>query len=159
MAYIDNSDTKKEINDAIRGNAVSNIAPTQLANQVIPVLDVNPKNFRIINVIKGNSAAGTLYTTPTDQDFFLCALTLSASNKTASQDTIASITCFPKGETTARTLIQVNFSTSALIDVNHDSLSLTFEQPILLERGSIISLTATNAQTYRGVAFGYVVDP
>jgi hypothetical protein len=66
MAYIDNSDLKKEINDAIRGNSVSNIAPSVVGQQVIPVFETNPKLLKEVTVysLTSSSTGGNFVTTP-----------------------------------------------------------------------------------------------
>jgi len=81
MAYIDNSETKKELNDAIRGNCVSNIATNKLSDTIVPVIDINPKLLRRSNVVKSgvltNATTSTIYTVPSDKEFYLVAAALA----------------------------------------------------------------------------------
>ena len=158
MAYIDNTDTKKEMNDAMRGNAVSNIAPTKIIDSVQPVININPKDYRRCNIIKSTSSAGTVYTTPADKDFYLTGVFFSGSNKTASQDSVVSVAFVPKGATSL-TVLSLTYSTTAILDTNHANDNVVFPFPILLERSSSLILTSTNNATQRLSIFGYTVEP
>ena len=158
MAYIDNTDTKKEMNDAMRGNAVSNVAPTKIIDSVQPVININPKDYRRVNIVK-SSTSTSIYTTPLDKDFFLVGWFLNATNKTASQDTSVTITAFPKGETSSVVLSACNFSTSAIKDVAESNIGLMLPNPILIERNTAIAVARTNAATTRATIFGYTVEP
>lgn len=75
MATINNSDLFKELKEGIKLQQLRDVIPSQLADKVVPVMEVNPKLLRRTNLIKSQSATAnsntTIYTTPTDKDFFL----------------------------------------------------------------------------------------
>ena len=81
MATIYNSDLFKEMASAGALQQAVDKIPNQLAEKVVPVMEVNPKLFRRINIIKQddlqNATSSTTYTTPTDKDFFLTNLNFS----------------------------------------------------------------------------------
>ena len=164
MAYIDNSDTKKEINDAIRGNAVSNLAPTQLANQVIPVIDVNPKALRRSNIARTASTSGastTIYTTPADKDFFLVGANFSFIKDATSDiatNAALQLRCIIDGLTTA-------ILNHAVITLTAQSgnISISFPFPLKIDRNTAISLfrasTTAGVTVIAGSIVGYTVEP
>lgn len=161
MAYIDNSETKKELNDAIRGNAVSNIAPTQLANQVIPVINVNPKDYRICNINKTtvatNSTSAVIYTTPADKDFFITACSLTVIKDATSTSTLSRIKLTIDGAEASILPI-----TTLTLTAQDSAFSISFPNPIKIDRDSIISITnSTNVANIstRASIHGYTVEP
>jgi hypothetical protein len=161
MAYIDNSETKKEINDAIRGNAVSNIAPTQLANQVIPVIDVNPKNLRRCNIVRAgvasNAISGTIYNTPADKDFFLCSSTISLTKDATSTSTSSRMNVIIDGATQV-----INRIDGFTLTAQQQTSNITFSTPIRIDRNTSITVTnTTNVAnvTNGGTITGYTVEP
>lgn len=163
MAYIDNTDTKKEINDAIRGNAVSNLAPTMVNNSIQPVINVNPKDYRRCNIIKRNSASNstsaTVYTTPADKDFFLSAATLTVCKDATSTSTLSTLTIVPNTETSAVQLLDI---ASLTLTAQDGTISITLPNPIQLARNSAINVTnTTNVANIRADAtiIGYTVEP
>ena len=163
MAYIDNSETKKEINDAIRGNAVSNIAPSQLANQVIPVIDVNPKHSRRVNIVKNqnalNSTSGTIYTTPSDKDFYLVGCEISVLKDATATSTNSAINAVIKGDSSSTIVAIIRGLT---LTAQENSVSNNFGNGVLLERGTNITITnTTNVANISasGIIWGYTVEP
>ncbi len=158
MAYIDNTQTKKEIEDAIRGNSVSNLAPSKVIDSIQPVINVNPKDYRRVNIIKSTAVAGTVYTTPSNKDFYLTNTHLSASTNQASQTGTVSISVLPKGETSTIIINAIRLLTTVILDSDHSEIFESFERPILLERNSTITLAITNTTAARAIIFGYEVD-
>lgn len=67
MAYqIQNSETIKEVREGAR-LSISEGFPQRLAEAIVPVMEVNPKQLRICNIVKSasaiNATSGTIYTT------------------------------------------------------------------------------------------------
>lgn len=163
MAYIDNTETKIEFNDAIRGNAVSNTPTNKVGDTVQPVINVNPKDYRVINICKraiiNNATTGTVYTTPTNKDFYLCGVQMSLD-----KDNTATSTSF-------RTDITINGETIAGGAMSIVAIALTAEQrdtfiayprPIKIDRGTNITINSgTNVANFilSCVIWGYTVEP
>lgn len=157
MAQIYNSDLTKELLDGAKIQINRENIPNQLAEKVVPVMEVNPKAFRKINIIKTITGAGTVYTTPTDQDFFLCACDITCSNNVASKASSATLTITPKGDA-AVVACAVQYHTTAILDTNNQQIFNNFNNtPILLERGSAITFASTENAVRRATIFGYLV--
>ena len=161
MAYIDNTDTKKEMNDAMRGNAVSNIAPTKINDSVQPVININPKDYRRCNIIKRasalNSTSATIYTTPTDKDFYLVGATLSLIKDATSTSTYSALDVTING---ARG--EIIYIPTITLTAETQSLSISLPFPILVDRNTTIRvLNGTNVAniTSSGTIVGYTVEP
>jgi hypothetical protein len=158
MAYIDNTQTKVEMNDAMRGNSVSNIAPTRISDVIQPVININPKDYRRINIVKSRTNAGTVYTTPTDKDFYLAAIFIGGSSITAGANA-ATISAIIEGDTSSTALASLKLSNTVVIDATSGNIPMTFPLPIKLAKGSAIS-SATGG-TFAAVTFsiyGYTVE-
>jgi len=161
MAYIYNSDLTKELTEGGKIQVSRDIVPNQLAEKVVPTMEVNPKLFRKINVVKSTvtalTGAITVYTTPTDKDFFLCGLYLTTIKDAASDGTDAYISVtFIDGSSGTVMAIPGIASTAQI-----GSLSYTFERPIQLKRGTTVSVVGnTTAGVFRKSAgiIGYTTD-
>ena len=159
MAYIDNTQTKKEIEDAIRGNSVSNLAPSKVSDNVQLVCNVNPKDYRRCNIIKTATSATTIYTTPTDKDFYISGSMLSIST-TAAGTNVASINIVPFGESVAIPINSARIFNTATVDGDHAEVYTPFSIPILLARGSTITSTSSGTiGSGRYTIIGYTVEP
>ena len=73
---IQNAEVIKQILTDTYINPLKEKVPNQLASKIVPVLSVNP--FRVANIVRYGNASGTIYTTPTDTDFFLTGFNMSA---------------------------------------------------------------------------------
>jgi len=161
MAYIDNTQTKREIDDAIRGNSVSNVAPGQVSNDVQLVCDVNPKNYRKINVVKSgqasNSTATTLYTTPIDKDFFLTNAAISV-NKDITATSIESAIVLTLEDGTSTSILNIGGIT---LTPQSQCMSISFNNAVKLKRNSTIviinSSNVANILTKVNI-MGYISD-
>jgi hypothetical protein len=161
MANIYNSDLINEIREGgkIQQN-VDNI-PNQLADKVVPVMEVNPKILRRINIIKAYTSAATgestVYTTPTDKDFYLVGYSLNSVKNAACDGT----NVYMEGVLSTGEAITIDYWLSLTLTADKYNNSMSFSQPILLKRGSVIKV-ATNfgvgAQTKTALIYGYTVD-
>lgn len=111
-----------------------------------------------ITVIKGNSAtnatASTIYTTPTDRDFYLTSATLSVIKDATSTSVLSSITMYVDGAV----VLPLKISGITLTPQS-ESVTISYPFPIRLDRGTIITCTATtNIANIRvdGVITGYL---
>jgi hypothetical protein len=159
MAQIYNSDLTKELVAGAKLQQSREKVPQELAEKVVPVMEVNPRLLRKVNLIKGSAAAAggnvTMYTTPTDKDFYLTYANLSMSKiVTDSNDYLALVIAIP-GFASAAVL---NLCGTTL-KVENMAVSQCFEPPILLTRGSTLVLTknAANSSTCCCIG-GYTVD-
>lgn len=159
MAYIDNSETKKELDEAIRGNAQTNLSPSNVAGQVIPVININPKHSRRCNITRATSAtgsSGTIYTAPTDKDFFIVACSLSVCKDVTATSTNSDINVTIDGATNPILSIA-----GLTLTAQSESVSLCFNSPIKIDRGTSVTISNTtnvaNIRT-RGTITGYTTE-
>lgn len=160
MAYIDNSDTKKEMNDAMRGNSVSNIAPTKIADIVQPVININPKDYRRCNIVRSNNAANntsaTIYTTPLDKDFYLVSSSLFVIKDITATSTSSDIRVVVEGVTNS--IIAISGIT---LTPQANGQTISFSSPIKIDRGTNITvINSTNVANIKasGTIIGYTVE-
>jgi len=146
MAYIDNSETKRELDEAIRGNANTNLSPTSLANQVVPVININPKANRRANIVRNinltASGAGTIYTIPSDKDFFLCSIGVGLVKDVACDVATGRVVVVAviDGAT-----VQILGIPTITLTAQQSDVAINFSTPIKLDRGTQISITGTYA--------------
>lgn len=146
MATIYNSELQRQLIDGARIQTAREQTPQQLADKVVPTMETNFKLLKNINIVKhlsqSASAGGTtIYTTPTNQDFYLCGVSASFTKDAAcdvpSQSFIINIS-LPDG-TTSR------FCIAELLTLTAQSGNFTefFEaRPIMLARNSSITITS-----------------
>lgn len=160
MATIYNSNLTKEIIDTGKLQISRDIIPSQFAEKVVPVVDVNPKHARVCNIIRrtqaNNNTSATVYTTPTDKEFYLVSYELSLIKDATS--------------TSVGTYIEVTIDGATQILAYIDSFTLTaqaeaitgsFPIPIKIDKGSNINLrNSTNVANCKSdlAIIGFTVD-
>jgi hypothetical protein len=156
MATIYNSQLKEEIRDGAKIQQNVDNIPSRLADSVVPTMEVNPKFFRRINVIARATSTGTIYTTPTDKDFFFVGCQMAGAHSTASASGSSTLSVIPEGQ--AAIIVSSIFArTSVILDVDTSNSTLMLPLPIKLAKGSIIAYTATNFTANACTIFGYEV--
>jgi len=160
MATIYNSDLSKEMQKGAGLQVSKDTVPNQLAEKVVPVMEVNPKLLRVSNVVANanavNATAATVYTTPTTRDFYLCGAMLSVIKDVTATSTASVINGTVNGAA-------VNFMSIAGLTLTTQNLSNTmiFNPPIKLDRNTAVQVTnTTNVAnvTARAHIFGYIDD-
>lgn len=163
MAVNRNSNVAEEIRDVLKlqQNVDGNIS--NVAGQIIPVVDVNPKHARIVNVCqrltKTTTGDGTVYTTPSDKDFYMTNLQLSFIKDAACDAATGnlSVTAFlPDGSNPF--LLSMPIIT---LTAQQSQGFFNFSAPVLLKKGSAIVSTGsfTAGALSRTVnVIGYTVD-
>lgn len=164
MATIYNSDLSKELIEGAKIQTSREGIPTQIAEKVVPVMEVNPKLLRRVNVVRGisktNTGAQVIYTTPTDKDFILTGV-IYAVTKNAACDAAtgrSGISVIIEGAT--QTIGMVSILTATASD---QSNSIDFPQGIKLDRGQNISTAgsttyAAGNMSITATILGYTID-
>lgn len=160
MAVIYNSDLTKELVDVAKIQVSRDSTPNQIADKVVPVIDVNPKHSRVLNHATvntaTNSAGVTIYTTPTDRDYFLTQVFLYFIKDVTSTSTYSAIdVVIGGGRYTLLSLPQISLT------VQQGGLSISFHRPMKIDRGTTIRLlNSTNVAniTSTGGVAGYTVE-
>ncbi len=152
-----NSALTQELRDVCKIQGGSDKLTNQIGNIIQPVIDINPKHARIINKVLRSNAAGTLYTTPQDKDFYLIGYAISANSIAAGSNNVT-ISVTPKGLGVTIIAGLYLYNTVA-IDAAYDNIICMFPSPILLERNSAITTAAGGTLANRNqIVFGYEVD-
>lgn len=164
MVTIYNSQLTKELIEAARIQTGKEYPPSQIADKVVPVMEVNPKLLKICNIVKTatnqtiNSNA-TIYTTPTDSDFYLCGACLQATNDSISQATLQSIKITPD-EMNVNTVFVGSWNITGV--AKGDSQVIDLNRPIKLKRGTLITTTITGTAVGNcyatGTIWGYTIE-
>jgi len=119
---------------------------------VIPTVQIAP----YIDVVRGGTGAGTVYTTPTNKDFYLTALTLSFVKDVTAVATYVNIYTTIGGVASVIMAIP-----STTLTVDSAQLSLSLPVAIKVDRGAAITIGASSATaniTARASIIGYTVD-
>lgn len=163
MATIYNSDLSKELREGAKLQ-VTDRMPTELAEKVVPVMEVNPKLLRKCNVVKQNTnstinSSVTVYSTPSNQDFYLCGFTISFINDATSQATLGNIQCTPFEMNTVTKLGSMGNITGVAAA---QTISQDFSRPILLKRSTSITATiegvAVGTSKTQVTIYGYTIE-
>ena len=162
MVRINNSDLTNELRDVAKIQVGADIIPNILSNQVVPVIDVNPKHARILNITSGASTsatgASTIYTTPTDKPFYLTTIGFAF---------IKDVVCdIATGAMTVKVVINgasQNIIIIPIITLTAQSgvYQIDLPKPMLLDRGSTVFMSATfgaGVLSRAGYITGYTLD-
>lgn len=109
---------------------------------VLPVIDVNPKHARVINKLIASSSVTTgtttVYTTPTDRDFYLYGISIGYSKDAVCDQATGTINvqCTPASTSTAVTIFALPLLT---LTAQQFMNQVSFDIPILLARGTNVT--------------------
>ena len=160
MVRINNSDLSNELRDVAKIQVGADIIPNILSNQVVPVIDVNPKHARNTNLVvsyKGDTfTVVTIATSNPNKDTYITALLLNTKFHTGGTATQTRITLVINGaEMTC--INNVNFAG----DGTTETAQITLRDPIKIDRNSLIRLRCDVAEAATACAcivMGYEVD-
>lgn len=160
MVIIHNSDLTNELKEGAKLQQLNDIVPNILSNQVVPVMEVNPKLLRRINYARDgtstNSTGGTLVTTPADKDLFITSIILSFSKDATATSLFSGVTCIINGLTVS----MIKIATLTLT-AERGEIAIDFNSPIKPDRNTAIrTVNSTNAANVVCCAtiLGYTVD-
>jgi hypothetical protein len=167
MAKIYNSDVTKGLaqNAGIQQNVDK--TPNELAEKIVPTFETNPELLRRTNIIKfGGTITAvtnvTLYTTPTNQDFYLTGFFISIMKDAVSDlptGDAGSITAIVNGETirlvTLYSIALTAESKQQYIQLKHP-LKIDRNTNIVLSRGTTGGTVGVYIKT--GTIYGYIVE-
>jgi hypothetical protein len=164
MAQIHNSDLSKEIRDGIKLQQLSDVIPSQLADKVVPVMEVNPKLLRRCNVVKSYTSTATgagstaIFTLPSGRDFYLIGFTISLSKNAACDVATGSYALTGSVDGISTVIARIAFTTLQVCDV---TLSFAFPEAVKIDAGNLTSgaFAFTVGASSRAIAiYGYLVD-
>lgn len=134
MAFHYNTAILKNLSDfwRLKGDAL----PSELDETIVPVFDVRPPATLCRSQTASNTgAAQTIYTTPTDQDFFLTSASLSLIKDATATSTGTNIRVTIEG--VARIILAI---TSITLTAQQAQMQQSFPFPIKVDRGTNITI-------------------
>jgi len=152
---------KQDLAEEARLNFMSDAIPDIIGTHIQPVIIIGKKYCDVVRdvTVSTSGGASTIYTTPTDKDFYLVSATIGVA-KTVLCDTATarySISVVIQG--TTRAVLAVPLAT---LTASSQVATLTFNPPIKVDRGTIISSgtpTFTAGELNRNVSIvGYISD-
>jgi len=160
MAQINNKNLIKGIIDNANLQISRDAIPNQLADKVVPVMEVNTKLLRRCNVVASNACANAtsanIYVIPADKDFYLVACAIGVIKDVTSTSTSSVL----KGVVNGSTLNLLSIpGFSVTIATGQNSLSFPF--PLKIDKGTTITIAnSTNVAncTSVGHIIGYLDD-
>jgi len=137
-----------------------NVLPKTIGDKIMPVIEVgdNIDQRFIIHTNSATSGTITITTTPTDKDFYLTGIEMSYATDATCDMASAQNGVIVIIQGVSR--VALSFANIALTAQQSDR-SITFPVPILLDRGSLVTMTGTFTVgvAIRGVSIsGYSVD-
>lgn len=144
MATIYNSDLSKELIDGAKIQISRDRIPNEIAEKVVPVMEVNPKLLRRADIILSANrvATGTttIYTTPaTGKDFYITDIGLSFSKDAACDMAIGDVYIGATINGVVTTLCRLATLT---LTAESKAVEQNFKYPIKVDRGTAINLSA-----------------
>lgn len=156
-----NSEVSQEIRQTAKGQLGSNPLPEIVSNQIVPVIEVNPKIVKNAETISQNELANNLTATimasslyPT-RDIYITGAQISAMCDVNATNTAIRLTCTINGST--KYLLTLSKLTTTAFN---GAVSITFPHPIKIDRNSSVFLTSdTNVAAFRASAIiSFFVD-
>lgn len=164
MAKINNSDLIKEVIDVARLHPSTDRIPNELAEKIVPVIDINQKHVRICDVVRHvsstTSGSTNIYTTPSNKDFYLVGASLSISKNATCDDESGEVDYNIIIDGGSRSfIILAKLTLTAL----NSSITLSLNNPIKIDRGSVISIAGNvtftvGAMVKAATLIGYTVE-
>ena len=159
MAIVHNSEVIQEIRNATKIQGGADSVPRVLANQIIPVIEVGSKivkNARAESTQQSNlNGNSTIFTTPTDQDCYITAASLSMAKDVTADTVDCALRCSING--TFRTLLCLAGLT---LTAMQDTTSISYPHPIKVDRGTniLINSSRTAGATRISGAVSFFLD-
>jgi len=160
MTQIYNSDLTKELTEGAKIQVSRDRVPNQLADKVVPVMEVNPKLLRRVKIVKNvqaaNATSATVFTTPTDRDFYLTGYCLSVIKDATSTSTGTSLRSTIDGAA-----VRIAEIIGLSLTVQNQTITGSCTPPIKIDRG--VTITVNNTTNVANVSssaeiHGYIDD-
>lgn len=151
-----NREVTNRISDELKVTA--NVISTKVNDNIQPVISVNQERY--VDIIRdaerSATGSGSLYTTPTDKDFYLTGVWLSNQSTVVCDNVYIEIYCYI-GTAPRRLIRLVKPSVTAFSDAKF----VSFPTPIKVTRGTSIdinSVFSAGASVSYGILYGYTVE-
>lgn len=164
MATIYNSDLSKELQNGARLQ-IRDKCPTELAEKVVPVMEVNPKALRAITFVidysRSTTASGvTIFTTDANKRTFIKGISINNVSDAAADNTAILINSKIFGDSTSGTNI-LRLNKITLTAGSFEKVNLFDGQGVELQRNTTVTLSnvfTVGVSTTGVTIWGYTVD-
>jgi len=160
MANINNSQLSKELVDGAKIQTSFDKIPSQLADKVVPVMEVNPRLLRKTRILGqarvNNSTAGTIFTSSANYDTYITNVVFSYIKDVTSTATQLQLRVTIDG--VVLRLIEVAGIT---LTVANGSLVVNLDAPLKIDRNTAVTLNSdTNVANFQISAsvIGYTTE-
>jgi hypothetical protein len=162
MSTIHNSDLFKEFKEGAKTQQLRDVIPTQMADKIVPVMEVNPKLLRRINFVKRAASVNAtgvniIPATPTEKDTFI----VSASLAYIKDATATSLSSYIQAVLDDGSIIELLDLPQLTLTASSGEISVSFPNPIKLKKGSAITVqnnTANANISTQAIVYGYYVE-
>lgn len=136
MAQITRSSIILWIQDLLGLQSGRDIVPSQINNSVQPVVEVGPRQTNLLrNITTASTGLVTIYTTPTDKDFYLTFASFSFTKDVTSDNVNVWIQVVQNG--VSRTIME---KPTQSLTASDGQQTHSWPHPIKIDRGTNISL-------------------
>ena len=160
MESITSDETIREVSK-ILGHQVEN-KPELDTSKIVLTSEINPKLLKFCNVVvratSTTSSTSTIYTTPTDKEFYLTGISLSYSATVLNDQTRIYIQTQTLPSNLMAPIIDINVVTTV---AQSNNFSRDFTIPLKIAPGTIIGLVKSftaGAGSYTANIVGYTID-
>lgn len=148
-----NSRIKNYFVDVLGLNPIQDHIPDSVMPSIQPVVEADKKVCNIVRGTTGTGTTATIYTTPSDQDFYLTSATLSWSKDA----TATAVSCNISATISNTTQVIINLA-GLTLTAEQNSNTIVLDPPIKIDRNTAITLNnGTNVANIRsaGTIIGY----
>jgi len=145
MATIYNSDLSKELIEGAKIQTSFDSIPNQLAEKVVPVMEVNPKLLRRIDFIKSATKSVTgasTFTSLTDSDVMITNLNVGMIKDVVCDAATGSIEVTIITDGVSKAIASIPIIT---LTAQNQIMCINFNPPIKMDRNTTFSLSGTYA--------------
>lgn len=144
MTQVNNSEVIQELIRSAKLQAGKDRIPNFLSSGIVPTIELSSKLVKNADIVRdtvaSNSTGATIYTTPTNMDFYLTGMTLSVIKDVTATSTFSDILIQING----RQVRPLRIDTLTLT-VEIREQSIVFTHPIKVDRGFAIQVENTTA--------------
>lgn len=140
MVETQSSELSKEILNASKVSG--HLIPRNLAGQIVPVIEVNPKivkDARVASSVVSDATSGAILIANSSQEVYISSAMLSVVKDAANTSDYARITCTQLGA--VRTILQLALVPSS---AGNAHLTISFPHAIKIDRNTAVNISLTN---------------
>jgi len=120
---------------------------SEVADLIQPTIEIKPN----LNIVRNSD--GTIYTTPSDKDFYLTAAEIATAHAATDTGTDANILATIQGSANQRLVVIKELNNPGVPSTQ--TAIMYFNPPLKIDRGTAIIISATNFTGARGCINGY----